>query len=116
MALARATLSQPANVDLDGIWDYLAAEASPAIADFVIARLFEALNRAAENPLMYAQTEYGGRPRRINVFEYAIFYEPSPTGMEFLFGVFCMASGTSQDLSVGRKLRPHADLNDPPFE
>ena len=80
MALARATLSQPANVDLDGIWDYLAAEASPAIADFVIARLFEALNRAAENPLMYAQTEYGGRPRRINVFEYAIFYEPSPTG------------------------------------
>lgn len=44
----------------------------------MIARLYEAMARAAEHPSMYRQTEYRGRPRRINVFEYAIFYEPLP--------------------------------------
>jgi plasmid stabilization system protein ParE len=38
------------------------------------------MNRAAEHPLMYRRTDYRGRPRRINVFEYAIFYEPFPEG------------------------------------
>lgn len=32
--------------------------------------------RAAEHPLMYRRTDYRGKPRRINVFEYAIFYDP----------------------------------------
>ncbi len=80
-------LSRPANSDLDATWDYLAAEASPEIADFVIARLFEAMNRAAEYPLMYRETSYRGRPRRINVFEYAIFYEPLPEGGVFILRV-----------------------------
>jgi plasmid stabilization system protein ParE len=78
---ARITRSGPAADDLDSIWDYLAAEASPAVADFVLARLFEAMSRAAENPHLYPERfEYRGRPRRINVFEYAIFYEPLPEG------------------------------------
>jgi plasmid stabilization system protein ParE len=81
MAHSRVIRSQPAKNDLDLIWDTLAAEASPEIADFVIARLFEAMNRAAENPLLYRKRpEYRGHPRRINVFEYAIFYEPLPEG------------------------------------
>lgn len=72
---APVALSYPAQCDLDDIWDHLAAEASPEIGDFVIARLYEAMRRAAENPLMYRETAYRGRPRRINVFEYAVFYE-----------------------------------------
>jgi plasmid stabilization system protein ParE len=27
---------------------------------------------------MYRRTGYRGRPRRVNVFEYAIFYDPLP--------------------------------------
>jgi plasmid stabilization system protein ParE len=76
MAPERIILSRPASDDLDRIWDYLTSTASPEIADFVIARLFEAMNRAAEHPLMYRCTKHRGGPRRINVFEYAIFYEP----------------------------------------
>ena len=73
--------SDPANNDLQAIWDYLAAEASPGIADFVIARLYEAMERAAEAPLAYRERrEYRGNPRRINVFDYAIFFEPLPEG------------------------------------
>ena len=87
MAPPRIILSLPANNDLDTTWDYLAAEASPEIADFVIARLFEAMNSATEHPLMYQETSYRGRPRRINVFEYAIFYEPHPEGGIFVLRV-----------------------------
>jgi toxin ParE1/3/4 len=72
----RIIRSKSADRDLTGIWNYVAREASPSIADFVIARLFEAMHRAAENPLMYPQSDFRGRPRRVNVFEYAIFYEP----------------------------------------
>lgn len=82
------TLSHPAGEDLDAIWDYLAAEASPEIADFVIARLFEAMNRAADFPFLYPERpEFHDRPRRINVFEYAIFYEPSAEGGIFVWRV-----------------------------
>lgn len=72
----RITVSAPAKDDLDAIWDYLAKEASPEIADFVIARLFEAMNAAAEHPHLYPETTFRGKPRRVNVFEYAVFYEP----------------------------------------
>ncbi|MDE2110369.1 MAG: type II toxin-antitoxin system RelE/ParE family toxin [Alphaproteobacteria bacterium] len=81
------TISLLAHEDLDAIWDYLAAEASPEIADFVIARLYEAMNRAAENPSMYRETSFRGRPRRINVFEYAIFYEPLLEGGVFVLPI-----------------------------
>jgi len=74
----RITLSRPAQNDLDAIWDYLAKEASPEIADFVIARFYQAMNGAAEHPLLYPVTSFRGNPRRVNVFEYALFYEPLP--------------------------------------
>src|SRR5689334_16040121 len=74
----RIVRSRSAENDLLDIWRYLANEASPAVADFVVARLYEAMTRAAEHPLMYRRTEYRGKPRRINVFEYAIFYDPLP--------------------------------------
>jgi plasmid stabilization system protein ParE len=81
MASPRVARSDPAKDDLDGIWDYIASTGSPEIADFVIARLFEAMHRAAANPKLYRErAEYRKRPRRINVFEYAIFYEPLPEG------------------------------------
>jgi toxin ParE1/3/4 len=81
MAATRIIRSDPANDDLDRIWDYVASTGSPEIADFVIARLFEAMHRAAANPKLYRErSEYRGRPRRINVFEYAIFYEALPEG------------------------------------
>jgi plasmid stabilization system protein ParE len=66
---------------LDGIWDYLANEANPEIADFVIARLVEAMHRTAGNPYLYAErSEYEGHPRRFTVYDYAVFYEPLPDG------------------------------------
>lgn len=81
MASSRVIRSDPAIADLDGIWDYLWREASPEIADFVIARLYEAMYRAAEAPDLHApRTEYEGAPRRINLLNYAIFYDPLPDG------------------------------------
>ncbi len=79
MAVARVVLSEPALADLDGAWDYLAREASPEIADFVIARLYEAMYRAAEAPFLHrVRSEHKNSPRRINVFNYAVFYDPLP--------------------------------------
>ena len=81
MATARVVLSEPATNDLDGIWDYLAQEASEETADFVIARLYEAMYRAAETPSLYrVRSEHKGAPRRINIFSYAVFYDPLDTG------------------------------------
>ena len=54
----------------------------------MIARLYEAMYRAAEAPELHpARTEYEGAPRRINVFNYAIFYDPLPEGDAFSSGV-----------------------------
>jgi plasmid stabilization system protein ParE len=79
MAAPRVLISKPAMNDLDAAWDYLAEEASPETADFVVARLYEAMYRAAETPFLHrVPTEYEGAPRRINIFSYAIFYDPLP--------------------------------------
>jgi plasmid stabilization system protein ParE len=83
----RIKISRPARDDLDAIWDYLAHEVSPEIADFVIARLFEAMNRAAEHPGLYPKSKFRGNPRRINVFEYAVFYEPATEHSIFVLRV-----------------------------
>jgi len=83
----RITLSRPARDDLDAIWDYLAQEASPEVADFVVARLYEAMNVAAEHPRLYPETNFRGQPRRLNVFEYAVFYEPQAEGGIFVLRV-----------------------------
>lgn len=79
MAAPRIVRSASARRDLDDIWDYLAREAGLEIADAVLARMFEAMYRAADQPSLYRQRlEYTGSPRQITVFRYAIFYEPLP--------------------------------------
>ncbi|HVY33922.1 MAG TPA: type II toxin-antitoxin system RelE/ParE family toxin [Caulobacteraceae bacterium] len=79
MTAPRIVRSASARRDLDDIWDYLAREAGLEIADAVLARMFEAMYRAAERPLLHRQRpEYTGSPRQITVFRYAIFYEPLP--------------------------------------
>jgi toxin ParE1/3/4 len=79
MSASRIVRSASARRDLDDIWDYLAREAGLEIADAVIARLFEAMYRAADRPFLFRQRpEYTGAPRQITVFRYAIFYEPLP--------------------------------------
>jgi len=79
MPAAHVVISDPARDDLDEIWDYVALDSSPLIADFIVARLYEAMYRAAERPLLHRKRpEYTGRPRRINVFSYAVFYDPLP--------------------------------------
>jgi toxin ParE1/3/4 len=81
MTSPRVVRSDPAIEDLDAIWDYVSREANPEIADFVIARLFEAMHRTAANPHLYAERpEYEGAPRRFSVYDYAVFYEPLPDG------------------------------------
>jgi plasmid stabilization system protein ParE len=80
MSAPLVVLSLPAEDDLNSIYDYLASEASPEIADFVMARLFEAMHRTAAYPLsLRERPDYLGH-RRINVFNFAIFYLPQPTG------------------------------------
>jgi len=81
MAPPRIDHSPSARRDLDDIWDYLAREAGVAIADAMAARLFAAMRRAADHPLLHCpRFEFTGAPRRINVARYAIFYEPLPDG------------------------------------
>jgi plasmid stabilization system protein ParE len=68
--------SDPARQDISDIYQHLAREAGLEIADMVLARITEALYRAAERPLAYRRrTELQGAPRRINVFRYSIFFE-----------------------------------------
>ncbi len=76
MPLARIVRSAPARRDISDIYQHLARQAGLEVADMVLARITEALYRAAERPLAYRRrTELQGAPRRINVFRYAIFFE-----------------------------------------
>ena len=79
MPIPRVVRSKRAKHDLEAIYNYVAAEASLEVADLVMAALFEAMRRAAANPLMFRERpDLQGRPRRINVFTYAIFYDLLP--------------------------------------
>ena len=79
MPFTHVVRSQRAERDLKAIYEYLAVEASPEMADFVLAALFEGMRRAAANPAMFRERpDLPGHPRRINVFTYAIFYDPLP--------------------------------------
>lgn len=106
MAAPRIISSASARRDLDDIWDYVADDAGPEIADTVVARIFEALYRAAERPLIYPQRpEYVDRPRRINVLRYAILFEALPEGGIFLWRVI-----------HGARDLPHLVVRPPPPE
>ena len=64
-------------------WHDRMAESGGSRQAFVAADLGLHLSiaAAADNPFLYREREeHRGRPRRINVFEYAIFYEPLPEG------------------------------------
>ena len=72
----RIVRSASARQDLSDIYQHLAREAGPDVADSVLARISTAIDRAAGRPLAYARRiEYVGAPRRINVFRYAIFFD-----------------------------------------
>jgi plasmid stabilization system protein ParE len=102
MARPAVVLSQAASEDLDAIFDYLFAVASPDIANLVAARLIEAMHRAAARPLLFRERpEYHPRrPRRANAYRYAILYEPRP-GAEGIFVLRVLHE--SQD--IPRRLR-----------
>jgi plasmid stabilization system protein ParE len=68
------------------------------VADSVVARLIEAIYRAADRPLLYRpRRELRGSPRRLNVFRYSIFFEVLPEGD----GIFVW-----RVLHSARELRP----------
>lgn len=79
MPIARIVRSDPARQDISDIYRRLAREAGLEIADMVLARITEAMYRAADRPLAYRRrTELQGAPRRINIFRYSIFFEELP--------------------------------------
>lgn len=54
----------------------------------MLARITEALYRAADRPLVYQRrTGLRGAPRRVNVFRYAIFFEELPEGGIYVWRV-----------------------------
>jgi plasmid stabilization system protein ParE len=79
MASQRIIRSARVRQDLFDIWRHVDIEAGPQAADSVVARLVEAIYRAADRPLLYRpRRELRGSPRRLNVFRYAIFFEVLP--------------------------------------
>lgn len=74
--------SNLAKQDLKSVYNYLASEASPEIADMVMAQLVEAMCRAAAHPLLFRERPdyHPSAPRRIGVNRYAILYEPLAGG------------------------------------
>jgi toxin ParE1/3/4 len=81
MPLPRIVRSDPARQDISNIYQHFAHEAGLEIADTVLARITEALYRAADRPLVYRRrNDLPGTPRRINVFRYSIFFEVLPEG------------------------------------
>jgi plasmid stabilization system protein ParE len=75
--------SDRAKRDLLSIYNHVAAEASLEIAAIVIASLFEGMHRAAANQVALQKPPdllgLGG-PHRINVFTYAVLYQPFADG------------------------------------
>ncbi len=81
MPSPRVVRSAPARRDISHIYQYVAKEAGLEVADAVVARIAEAMYRAADRPLLYQRrAELRGAPRRINVFRYSIFFEELPDG------------------------------------
>jgi plasmid stabilization system protein ParE len=88
MPLARIVRSDPARRDIGDIYQHLAHEAGLEIADTVLARITEAIYRAADRPLDYrCRNDLPGAPRRINVFRYSIFFEALPDGGIYVWRV-----------------------------
>jgi plasmid stabilization system protein ParE len=78
--LARIIRSDPASEDLDGVWDYLAVESSPEIADIVVARLTKQCIAPPTIPIPTGSAPNFAASPGASMSEYAIFYEPLPEG------------------------------------
>ena len=69
----------PARVDLLGIWDHVAAESSPDIADALISSIVTACARLADWPFSgRARPDVLPDVRSIPVGQYVVFYRPDP--------------------------------------
>jgi len=78
MRIVRAT---QARIDTFEIWDYIARENSPAIADGMLARISGALEVLAFAPVIgRKRTDLRDKPRSFSVRPYIVIYEPLPEG------------------------------------
>ena len=76
--MARIERRPSANLDLYEIWEYVALR-SPASADKLLRRIYDAFDLLAQNPRM-GKEQYHLAPnlRSLSVKPYIIFYEPLP--------------------------------------
>jgi toxin ParE1/3/4 len=84
----RIVRAEQARIDTFEIWDYIATENSPAIADGVLARISGALEVLAFAPLIGRErTDLRGKPRSFPVSPYTVIYEPLPEGGIFVWRI-----------------------------
>lgn len=82
--MARATYTQQARLDLEGILDYLDGQRSQS-ADRFATKLDQACGLHAAHPQMGASAEvYAPNLRDFIVWNYAIFYRPTADGIEII--------------------------------
>jgi len=75
MALLRIIIARRALSDLDDIWTYLAAEATPEIARRVVAEILDAVDALAEMPGMgHTHADIPSRYRFWRVFRFLVIY------------------------------------------
>ena len=78
MRIVRAAL---ARIDIFEIWNYIAAENSPAVADAMLARITGALEVLASAPMIgRTRSDLRGNPRSFPVRPYTVIYEQLPEG------------------------------------
>ncbi|MBU4273044.1 MAG: type II toxin-antitoxin system RelE/ParE family toxin [Planctomycetes bacterium] len=82
--MSRFTLAPEVRRDLDAIWDYIGVEkCSPAAAQHVVERLFEAFSSLATQPLLGEQREdLGANIRAFVVRPYVVLYRPLADGAQ----------------------------------
>jgi plasmid stabilization system protein ParE len=75
--MVRVELSERAQADFEDILDYLAEQASPAIAERYGQDIRASINRLAEFPYQGApRPELGAHIRIMIVYPYLVFYDP----------------------------------------
>ncbi len=79
-----ASLSKPAEIDLAGIWRYIARDA-PGRADRMVTRILSKADKLADNPFLGEDcSQYAPGLRRVGVKSYVIYYYPSATGIHVI--------------------------------
>jgi toxin ParE1/3/4 len=84
--MSHFTLVPEVRGDLDEVWDYIGIEKnSPAAAQHLIERLFEAFATLAQQPLLGEQREdLGENTRAFVVRSYVILYRPRTNGVQIV--------------------------------